>query len=382
MSEEHEAHVGAAGGDHGESDQQHGSHDGPKLSPERTHRVWPWAVFLVVVVLVVCGLLVPMPYFVDSPGMVSATQPLVTISGHPSYRSDGRVMFTTVSERRATPFLLLQAWLDDTIDTVPVSVAVPSGNRNKERKFEQQQMDRSKLTALSLAFGRLGIPLTVTGSGALVQETMAGFPGAKVIRPGDTIVTLDGATVTTSADVAKAMAGRKVGELVSLELRRKGSAAPVPVQVELGKSKTDLSRGYLGVVLTTANEDVRLPFDIELDSGSVIGPSAGLAWTLGVLDRLTPGDLTHGRKVAVTGTIAPDGTVGPIGGIAQKIEGAKRAGATLFLYPASTSPAEVRRVREIAGDGIKIRPVGTLDDALKILDPAGLGAHRTESPSD
>ena len=344
--------------------------------------MWPWLGGLLGIVAMVACFVVPMPYYVEGPGSVTATQPLVTITGHGSYRSEGVIMFTTVSERRATPFLLLRAWLDETIDSVPADVAVPSGNRTAERRIEQRAMDQSKLTALSLAFDRLDLPLTITGTGAFIREVLEGFPGSTVLREGDVIERLDGTEIATAADVGPLMAGRKIGDRVSMSLRREGAEAPVDVEVELGRNEDDPSKGYLGITLVTADEDVKLPFDIELDSGSVIGPSAGLAWTLGVLDRLTPGDLAHGRRVAVTGTIGMDGTVGPIGGISQKVKAATDSGATLFLYPASMDADEVRRMRGIAGDDIQLESVATLDEALEVLDPNGLGAGKSESPSD
>jgi PDZ domain-containing protein len=106
----------------------------------------------------------------------------------------------------------------------------------------------------------------------------------------------------------------------------------------------------------------------------VTGPSAGLAWTLGLIDRLTPGSLTGGREVAVTGTIAPDGTVGPIGGVAQKMATVKRAGVKLFLFPKQTDPKEAREVRKIAGSDVEVHQVGTLDEALAIIAPHGVPA--------
>lgn len=339
--------------------------------------MWPWITALVAAIVVGAAALVPMPYYIDGPGVVRATQPLVTIEGRRSYQSDGEVLFTTVSERRATPFLLLRAWLDSTMDAVPEEVANPTGNRQEETRFEQKLMDRSKLVALLAAFDHLDLPLEVTGSGALVQQVTEGFPAARAVRPGDVITSVDGTAVDTLDDVRPLLADKAVGDEVVLGLRRRGqpsTAEPEQVTVELARNEDDPSRAYLGVLLQTADEKVVTPFEVEFDSGSVIGPSAGLAWTLGVIDRLTPGDLTGGRRVAVTGTIDADGAVGPIGGLPQKVAGAQRAGATLFLYPSDTSRADVRRAREIAGDDLRLRPVATLEDALRILDPSGLGA--------
>jgi PDZ domain-containing protein len=188
------------------------------------------------------------------------------------------------------------------------------------------------------------------------------------------ITAVDGTPVTVEDDLRPTLADKAIGASVTLTVRKRGTTTTTDVPTTLGRNDQDDSHGYLGVAISTADEKVNLPFDIDLDSGEVIGPSAGLAWTLGVIDRLTPGDLTHGKKIAVTGTIAEDGSVGPIGGIAQKVVGAKNAGATMFLYPASTEKADVKRLRQLAGDDIVLRPVATIDDALKVLDPKGLGA--------
>lgn len=342
------------------------------LSGHSRGRVWPWFVAMVVIAATVAAFVVPLPYYVDGPGVVRATQARVSVSGHPSYDSKGEIFFTTVSERRATPYLLLQAWLDESIDTLPEKVATPTGNREAERREEQQQMDRSKLTSIEVAFDVLDLPLTITGTGAFVNEVGKDYPAAAQLRAGDVITSVDGAPVTVVDDLRPLLADKPVGATVDLGVRRDGATSVVAV--ELGRNADDDSHGFLGIIPSTADEKVDFHFDIELDSGSVIGPSAGLAWTLGVIDRLTPGDLTHGKKVAVTGTIAADGTVGPIGGIGQKVVGAKDAGATLFLYPAATSAADVKWMKRLAGDDIDLEPVATIDDALKVLDPKGLGA--------
>lgn len=333
--------------------------------------MWPWIVVPLVIALGLGATMIPLPYYVDGPGLVEATQPLVSVTGHESYTSKGSIMFTTVSERRATPALMVQAWLDDAIDTVPQEVATPGGDRKEQRRVEQVMMDRSKLTALLVAFRVLKLPLDITGTGAFVNEVGKDFPAAKVIRPGDVITAVDGSVVTEVEDLSPLLADKPAGTEVAVSLRRNGGKV-VTETVELGVNDDDRSHGYLGVAVSTADEKVDTKFDIDLDSGSVIGPSAGLAWTLGVIDRLSPGDLTHGRRVAVTGTISEDGSVGPIGGIAQKVVGAKDAGATLFLYPASTPKSDVKRMKSLA-DGIVLKPVATVEDALEILDPTGLG---------
>jgi len=140
------------------------------------------------------------------------------------------------------------------------------------------------------------------------------------------------------------------------------------VQVVLGARESDSSKGFLGVSTFTRDLSFKFPVQISIDSGQVGGPSAGLAFTLGILDVMTPGSLTGGLKISTTGTMAIDGTVGPIGGIHQKVMASRRAGVQLMLVPAS----EVDEARKYAGD-LRIEPVETLDQALEILTTVGGG---------
>ncbi|HMT24520.1 MAG TPA: PDZ domain-containing protein [Microthrixaceae bacterium] len=339
----------------------------------RRRRFVLWGVCGVLVVALAAAFIVPLPYYVDAPGQVTGTEPRISVSGRQSFATPGRVMFTTVSQQQATAALLVRSWLDDTIDTIPDEVAVPSGNRTKERVFEQRMMDQSKETAVRVALDRLGIDYEASGGGAFIAAFLPGFEAEHRLFQGDVIVAVDGTEVHTVDDVANAMKGRAVGSVAVLTVRHRADGSTDDVEIPLGRNRDDESRGYLGVALETANPSFDFPFKVELDSGNVIGPSAGLAWTLGIVDRLTPGDLTDGRRVAVTGTIDSAGNVGPIGGIAQKAEGAKQAGATVFLYPAATPKAEVARVRRIANGDLDLHAVATVDDALEVLGFDGAG---------
>jgi PDZ domain-containing protein len=184
--------------------------------------------------------------------------------------------------------------------------------------------------------------------------------------------------VTLVNEIGPLIAKRSPGDTISLKVRPVDQPdAEREVSVVLGAVPEEPNRAAIGVYLQTADLQMHFPFDVELDSGNVIGPSAGLAWTLGTIDRLTAGDLTGGKKVAVTGTVDGEGNVGPIGGIAQKVKGAMEAGATAFLYPDSTTAAEVRRMKSIAGDALVMRPVKSVDDALSAL--ANLGGDRVSA---
>ena len=163
--------------------------------------------------------------------------------------------------------------------------------------------------------------------------------------------------MTTSDEAGDAIRAHKPGDVIRLRLLREGSE-PLDLEAPLGEG--DGGRALLGVRLTTK---VKLPFEITIDSGKVTGPSAGLAYALELLDVLTPGELTGGVPVAVTGDLQADGTVGPIGGVAQKAVTVRRAGAKVFLVPNENVAEAVAH-----GDGkLDVRGVGSFDDALRIL---------------
>jgi Lon-like protease len=152
---------------------------------------------------------------------------------------------------------------------------------------------------------------------------------------------------------------------VALTIEPFGVREPREVSVELG-TNPDTGKAMLGVSLDD-RPSYDFPIDVEIDSGDVGGPSAGLAFTLAIIDRLTPGSLTGSSRVAVTGTIGLDGSVGPVGGVPQKTEAAIDEGARLFLVP----PDEYAAAEQAARGRLEVRQVSTLEEALAALEAAG-----------
>lgn len=338
----------------------------------RGRRWWPWVMLVVVTALVAVCLFVPTPYYLFEPGSVRPTEPRIEIRNHRSFTTRGSVDFTTVAIQHATVADLVRGWLDDAIEIRSEHEVYPQGEEHDDI-VNQKLMDDSKLAAILVAFRTVGYPATLTGTGAFIDEVMKDFPHAKAnLRQGDVIVEADGTPVALASDLGPITRDKPIGTVVNLRVRDGRTKKVRDVSMELGRNSDDPSHGYLGVVVSTADQGVDLPFHVEIDSGKVTGPSAGLAWTLGLIDRLTPGSLTKGRKIAVTGEIAPDGRVGAIGGIEQKIATVKRAGVKVFLYPADTPAKEVRAVRKIAGNDVTIHPVATIDEAIAYLLPDGL----------
>lgn len=311
--------------------------------------------------------LVPVQYVVLSPGPTFNTigevdgVPLIKITGHRTYPTSGNLQMTTVSERGG-PFgglyvsRALQYWADPTVRVLPTEALYPEGE-STEQVEQQNQEDfvDSQDVAVAAALRHLDIPVVEQ---AVVSSVADGTPAEGALQPGDVIVSVDGTAVTRPEEVGPLVRARAPGDVITMVVIRGGKRTTVPVKA--ADSPTKPGQAYLGIAVGAA---YTAPFDIDFTLDQVGGPSAGLMFSLGIVDKLTPGPLTGGRFVAGTGTIAPDGAVGPIGGIAQKLLGARAAGATLFLAPASNCDEVTGHVP----DGLTVAAVSTMDDALAAL---------------
>jgi Lon-like protease len=181
------------------------------------------------------------------------------------------------------------------------------------------------------------------------------------------VVSIDGEPLDDIDDVSRIMAAKRPGDTVRLAVEPPERDEVREVDVVLRANPDDADRGFIGIMLEPRNPSYDFPFPVDIDSGDVGGPSAGLAFTLAVLDVLTPGELTGGLRVAVTGTIDGSGKVGPVGGVRQKTAAAIGDGYDVFLVPSH----EFSEARERAGDAIEVIAVDTLRDALDALVSLG-----------
>lgn len=333
--------------------------------------MWLWiGVLLIAAGVVAAAFLVKLPYYLIQPGALRPAEQRIDIEGAPSFDTDGEILFTTVFISQATPALMVRAWLDDAVQIRTAKEMYPDGDRDASRRLNFARMDLSKLNATMVALEQVGVEAELTGHGARVLAVTEGSGAVGVIEPGDVITAVDGRPVAMPSDIGSILADRRPGESVEVTVRRGEDV--VEEKVVLGERAESAGRPMLGVQVDVADPSVRADVKVDVDSGDVSGPSAGLAWTLAIIDRLTPGSLTADREIAVTGEIRPDGSVGQIGALPQKVATVKRAGVTLFLYPADT-PAETQaEMRRIAGEDVELRPVGTVEDAIAVLAPEGL----------
>lgn len=288
-------------------------------------------------------------------------EPLLEIEGTRPADDSGGIYFVDVLVRR--PSLLERLWpglFHDGESVVPAHALNPTGLSEEERRESSLQvMSRSQQVAAAVALEAAGYDVDARANGAYVVQVQPGSPAAEDVRSADVIVGVDGDEVDTPERLRELLAERRPGDEVGLELRR--GDRTLTVELTLGAADDDPERAVIGVFVEQ-NADIRLPVEIEIDAGNVGGPSAGLAFALGIYDELGR-DVDDGRRIAVTGEIGLDGDVGAVGGIKQKTIGAREGGAQLFLVPAGDNAVEARRY---AGD-LRVVPVENFQQALQAL---------------
>jgi len=321
---------------------------------------------------VVAGMAIDVPYVALVPGTARDTEPLLAVSGVDEFPSDGELLFTTVRVRQR-PNLWEYLWLgfDDDATVVPEEDILGDRTPEENRQFNLGLMSDSKQVAVAVALAELGYDAIGT-DGVVVQQLVPDTPAEAVLELGDTIVAIDGESTAATSRLVDILAGRGPGDEIELTVEDFAGNEPEQILVALAENPDNPGAGFLGI---QPADRVRyggdLDFTVEIDSGAVGGPSAGLAFTLAVLDQLTEGELTGGAQVAVTGTIGADGSVGPVGGVLQKTAAVRSLGVDAFLVPAGLREEELVAIMERAGDDLQIIPVNTLEEALDALGQLG-----------
>lgn len=315
---------------------------------------------LVTLVIVALALRAPSSYFVMMPGGSFDVAPRLDIPAEHREES-GRLAFTAVLAGRGRWLDVILAWFDPVAETVPVEEFLPQGVTQRElSEINRRLIDESKSVASVVALQAAGYDARVTGQGAQVAGVLEGMPAADVLQAGDIIVAVDDQPIQTAVEGVDLIRRHQVGDEVRLEFLRDGQRHAVVVGTKGAPDEPD--RPAIGAAISTYEFDVVLPFPVEIDTGTVGGPSAGAIFALGILDAVTEGVLTRGHFVAGTGTISTDGTIGPIDGAAQKVVAAERDGADLFL-----APRQNYEEARAAARSIRVEPVDRFEDAVRTL---------------
>lgn len=319
------------------------------------------------------GFLFRTDYVAFVPGTSRDTEPFVSVEGIADYPSDGEIHLTTVRVRdRVSLWAYLWYQVDDDVELVPRDQVFGARTVEENRQLNLDRMASSKDLAVSVALEALGYD-TIVPDGVFVIETVEGTPAQDVLEPGDVIVAVEGEQIVSPTQLVDAISSRSPGDGIAFDVERHTTGQIETVRVILTSREEDATKAFLGVA-TSERVDLDtddLGFDVFLGSDNIGGPSAGLAFTLAVLDQLTPGELTGGARVAVTGTIQVDGSVGSVGGVEQKAAAVRDEGIAVFIVPGSLDEQTLAAARERVGDEVDIVPVDDLDDALAVLGDLG-----------
>ncbi len=354
------------------------------LRPRPKLPKWPFIVAGLILLIggaIAAAWPINVPYYALSPGPVNDTSDFVSVDD--PAEENGDLFFLTVSLREINALEYVGAVLDSEVDLSPRENIRPAGvSQDDLRQQNLDLMSTSKLNAQYVALTELGYEVTFTGSGALVNSIVEDSAAVGLVEEGDLIVAIDGEPVEFSSDAVDLIGGRSPGDVIELTIDRTTAddeVERITVEITLqpfrfvdedGDVQEEPERGMVGVLLVNGPTEAEFPIPVEIDSQNIGGPSAGLMFALEIMNQLTEEDMTRGHRIAGTGTIAADGTVGSIGGVRQKVFAAIDVGASFVLVPAANYDEAV----EAAGDDIEVVRVATIDDALaffETLQPAG-----------
>jgi PDZ domain-containing protein len=348
--------------------------DEPRRPARRRGPRVGWTLLMVAVVGATALAWLPSPYVIQQPGATFDTLSSVTIDDtevdlieipdEQVYPTSGSLRLLTVGVvgSRATPVPwldVLRAWFDPSKSAIPVEVAYPEGQTVEESNAENQLlMDESQRAATAAALVELGydVPTVLT-----VRGVVPDAPADGQVMEGDEIVTAGGKTLFDAAEL-QAIVADSEGEPLEVGLVRGGENLTVTLTPVAGLAPHPI----IGVSVETTYD---FPFEVKIQLDNVGGPSAGMMFALGIIDKLTPGELTGGEDIAGTGTVTAGGTVGPIGGVRQKMYGAQDAGAEWFLSPVGNCDEVVGHIPS----GLTVFAVANLAEALEAVEAIGEG---------
>lgn len=360
----------------------HADSNGADTSHPR--RLW-WALPLLTMawlamVALLTASLVSVQYWEVAPGTASQVADRLTFNSQAlsqvtRYPAKTSVLFVSASGSQMSALDLAIGWIDPDIEVETYEQRFGTLTPTEQRRLGFQSMTSAKQIAEYVAFKRLGLDVTMKFGKVIVEQLVClelptRLSACKQLNLGDTITALDGNEIATLDDLIRIIADYIPGDVVTLRVIPHNTSTSVNRRVQLIADPGNPKRTLIGIV-PADTRTVDLPFEVGINTSGIGGPSAGLAFTLALLDELTPGDLTGGVKVAATGTISDDESVGAVGALRQKTVAVKTAGAKVFLVPASQSEQELAAARQVAGASLRIIPVANLTDALAALADLG-----------
>ncbi|SJZ91175.1 YlbL family protein [Selenihalanaerobacter shriftii] len=319
---------------------------------------------LVVILVSLLSAIWPTDYYVESPGIAKELSSLVKVKNGYKDEIKGKFRLTAVSLETASvlEYYYVSLFKPQGVALTPLGKQLPPEVEPREY-FEMMKdvMKESKLKAKAVALRQAGYDFEITGQGAEIVKVLKESNAKDKLKEGDIITEVDDKKISLVTEVIDKIRKRKIGESVDLTIKREDKTHKYSIKTK--ELENSPGKASLGVLISSYKRSYNFPVEIEINSGDIGGPSAGMVFTLEVLNQLTKNDLTHGKDIAGTGTIDLEGNVGEISGVEQKILAAEREGAEIFLSPAGN----YEKAKESATK-IKVVSVDKVEDAIDFLN--------------
>ena len=321
-------------------------------------------VVLFIFILVSSLSLIETEYYFMSPG--PPYQRDIDFGEVKNYQFDGSLFQLTVRRDEANLLIYLWSMVNDSYDLYPREVILPDGVTPQElSEISIQNMRTSENVAIAVALKNLGFDITSKGDGVAVVGILDDSPVRDKLKKGDLLISINNKSISTATEFISTLRTYSIGETISIGLMREVDEIKKDLSIETTLIEHVEYEGepMVGFLATTVNQRFDFPFEIDIKTGNVGGPSAGLMMALNVYNNLTQDDITNSLIIAGTGTIEIDGSVGPVGGIRQKVIAAKRAGSQLILVPT----ANFKEASPFSTDETAIVAVDSFEEALKVI---------------
>ena len=308
--------------------------------------------------------LITTDYYFMSPGPPYQWE--IDYGNNENYEFEGNLYQLTVRRDEANVFVYLWSLVNPSYDLYPKELILPDGVTPQElSEISIQNMRTSENVAIAVALKNIGYEIETKGEGVAVVGLLDDSPVKNKLKKGDLLNSINNVQIFSATEFISTLRTYSIGETVSIGLIRvvDGISEQLFIETTLIEHVEYKGEPMVGFLATTVNERFDFPFEVDIKTGNVGGPSAGLMMALNVYNNLIPQDITNSMVVAGTGTIEIDGSVGPVGGIKQKIIAAKRAGAELILVPV----ANFEEAKPFETDDTAIIAVESFDDALSVI---------------
>ncbi len=322
----------------------------------RTFRV----AFIIGLVFIAFGNYIQTGYYIIKPGTAESLGDKVQVEGKVR-DEEGQFYMVTVAQQEANLWAFLYASVNPVLDLRPVSGVIPPGMSLEEyNQIMQSWMQDSKYLAQVIALQRAGYDVSIASDGVEIKEIISGSPAEGILLAGDVIKAVEGQDVYLAEEVVNLIQAKRIGESTNLTVQRGEELLDLNVTTTYHMDTTE--KAALRIYVSTLNWQPLLPLDINIETGPVIGPSAGIMFVLEIMDRLVSDNLTAGHAIAGTGAISLNGKIGGIGGVKQKVVAAERAGIEYFLVPEENYQEAKRVARKI-----EVVSVKELNEVLQFL---------------